>query len=75
MDDIHFLTAPHFRYELRAEKFPAVNLERAREVCIASQGEVKRILKYIKIQVVMVGKGKIKRNTMQIFLSRFNASE
>ena len=32
MDDVHLLTARHFRYELRAtaEKFSAVNLERAR---------------------------------------------
>ena len=33
MDDVHLLTARHFRYELRqetTEKFSAVNLERAR---------------------------------------------
>ena len=29
MDNIHHLTAHHFRYELRQEKCSAVNLERA----------------------------------------------
>ena len=37
MDDVHLLTARHFRYELRSgEKIFSSKFE-AREVCIASQ--------------------------------------